>query len=56
LRGAAEELSIKAGQMFEPIRVAVCGRKDAPPLFSTLEVIGRELSLARIDRAIEKLQ
>lgn len=56
LRGAAEELSIKAGQMFEPIRVAVCGRKDAPPLFSTLEVIGRELCLARIGRAIEKLQ
>src|SRR5438067_846290 len=33
LRGAAETLGVKAGQMFEPVRVAVCGRKTAPPLF-----------------------
>jgi glutamyl-tRNA synthetase len=39
---AAESLGIKAGQMFEPIRVAVCGRKTAPPLFGTLEVLGRD--------------
>ena len=56
LRVAAESLGVKAGQMFEPIRVAVCGRKDAPPLFNTLEVIGRELCLTRIDRAVEKLK
>jgi glutamyl-tRNA synthetase len=36
LRAAALELGIKAGQMFQPIRVAVCGRKNAPPLFETL--------------------
>ena len=42
LRAGAERLKIKAGQMFQPIRVAVCGRKDAPPLFETLEVLGRE--------------
>ena len=55
-RGAARSLGIKAGQMFEPIRVAVCGRKNAPPLFGTLEVLGRETCLRRIDQAIEKLQ
>jgi glutamyl-tRNA synthetase len=55
LRAAAEGLGIKAGQMFEPIRVAVCGRKTAPPLFGTLEVLGRGTSVARIDEAIEKL-
>ena len=42
LRAAAGELGIKAGQMFQPIRVAVCGRKNAPPLFGTLEVLGRD--------------
>ncbi len=31
--------------MFQPIRVAVCGRKTAPPLFGTLEVLGRETCL-----------
>jgi glutamyl-tRNA synthetase len=56
LRRAAEELGIKAGQLFEPIRVAVCGRKTAPPLFGTLEVLGRETSLRRIGQAIEKLE
>jgi glutamyl-tRNA synthetase len=56
LRAAAEEMKIKTGQMFQPIRVAVCGRKNAPPLFATLEVLGRETGLKRIERAIEKLQ
>ena len=55
LRSEAGKLGIKAGQMFQPIRVAVCGRKTAPPLFETLEVLGRQSCLERIDRAIEKL-
>jgi glutamyl-tRNA synthetase len=56
LRAAAEALGIKAGQMFEPVRVAVCGRKTAPPLFGTLEALGRETSLSRIESAIAKLK
>ena len=56
LRAAAQELGVKAGQMFQPIRVAVCGRKNAPPLFETLEVLGKETTLERIGQAIGKLQ
>jgi glutamyl-tRNA synthetase len=56
LRAGAERLHIKAGQMFQPIRVAVCGRKDAPPLFETLEVLGRETALKRIDHARQLLR
>ena len=55
LRAAAQELGIKAGQMFQPMRVAVCGRKNAPPLFETLEVLGREVTLRRIDQAIRRI-
>jgi Glutamyl- and glutaminyl-tRNA synthetases len=55
LRAAAQELGVKAGQMFQPIRVAVCGRKNAPPLFETLEVLGKEATLMRIGEAIRKL-
>jgi glutamyl-tRNA synthetase len=55
LRAAAQELGIKAGQMFQPIRVAVCGRKNAPPLFETLEVLGKETTLKRIELASQKL-
>jgi len=55
LRAAAQELGLKAGQMFQPIRVATCGRKNAPPLFETLEVLGRDVTLSRIDAAVQKI-
>ncbi len=55
LRAAAQELALKPGQMFQPIRVAVCGRKNAPPLFETLEVLGKETTLRRIEQATVKL-
>ncbi len=55
LRAAAQDMGVKAGQMFQPIRVAVCGRKNAPPLFETLEVLGRETTLGRIEQAIQKI-
>ena len=56
LRAAADEIGMKAGQMFQPIRVAVCGRKNAPPLFETLEALGRETVLARLELALGKVQ
>jgi len=56
LRAESASLGIKAGQMFQPIRVAVCGRKNAPPLFETLVVLGRDVCLKRIAQAIQKLQ
>jgi len=55
LRTAAGDLQIKTGQMFQPIRVAVCGRKNAPPLFATLEVLGKDICLKRIGQAMGKL-
>ncbi len=55
LRSAAKEMGLKPGQMFQPIRVAVTGRNASPPLFETLEVLGRETALKRIDRAIGKI-
>jgi glutamyl-tRNA synthetase len=55
LRTAATQLGLKAGQAFQPIRVAVCGRKNAPPLFETLVVLGRDVCLERIEKARNKL-
>lgn len=55
LRAAAQELGLKAGQMFHPIRVAVCGKKNAPPLFETLEVLGKEKVLERIGQAVARI-
>jgi len=56
LRAASQDLGVKAGQMFQPIRVAVCGRKNAPPLFQTLEVLGKATTLDRIEQAMARLR
>jgi len=56
LRSAADQLGLKAGQAFQPIRVAVCGRKNAPPLFETMVVLGRDVCLERIRQAVGNLQ
>jgi len=42
--------------MFQPIRVAVCGRKNAPPLFEPMVVLGRDVCLDRIRKAEANLQ
>jgi glutamyl-tRNA synthetase len=55
LRAAAQQLGLKAGQMFQPIRVAVCGRKNAPPLFETMEVLGKDVCLKRVSKALQLL-
>jgi glutamyl-tRNA synthetase len=54
LRAAAQEMGVKAGPMFQPIRVAVTGRRNSPPLFETMEVLGRETCVKRIEQAINK--
>jgi nondiscriminating glutamyl-tRNA synthetase len=55
LRALAEERGWKVGDLFMAIRVAVTGRTATPPLFDTLVALGRDRSLARLDRAIELL-
>jgi glutamyl-tRNA synthetase len=55
LREAAEAAGMKAGDFFSPIRVAVTGRTVSPPLFESIELLGRDRSLARINAAIGKL-
>ena len=52
LRGLAEELELKPRQAFGPIRAAVTGSRVSPGLFESLELLGREESLARLDAAI----
>jgi glutamyl-tRNA synthetase len=51
MRALAEELGIKAGQLFGIVRWAVTGQRIAPPLFGSLEIVGRELTLNRLDAA-----
>jgi glutamyl-tRNA synthetase len=55
LRGLTDELGLKAGQLFGIIRVAVTGKRVAPPLFGTLSILGQERVLARLRQADESL-
>ncbi|HEU4512728.1 MAG TPA: glutamate--tRNA ligase [Nocardioidaceae bacterium] len=48
-----EELGLKPRNAFGPVRVAVTGRRISPPLFESLELLGRERSLARLSSAQE---
>ena len=50
-----EELGLNKKKTQFPIRVAVTGRAMGPPLFESLEALGRERALARIDRALATL-
>jgi glutamyl-tRNA synthetase len=56
LRPLAEELGLKAGQLFGTLRVAVTGRMVAPPLFQTMSVLGKECCLERMREAITSLR
>lgn len=47
-----EELGLKPRVAFAPVRVAVTGKRISPPLFESLELLGRERSLARLQAAL----
>ena len=49
-----EQNSLKLGKLQAPLRVAVTGRSVGPPLFEPIEVLGREVTLKRIDAVLVK--
>jgi glutamyl-tRNA synthetase len=51
LRGLAEERELKPRKAFQPIRVAVTGTLISPPLFESIEILGRETTLVRLRSA-----
>ena len=51
LRSMIADLEIGAGKGFQPIRVAVSGSTVSPPLFESLEALGREETLNRVSQA-----
>jgi len=53
LRAVLERLGLKPRQGFQPIRVAVTGSTVSPGLFESIELLGREKTLARLNAAAE---
>ncbi len=56
MRAFVEQSGLSANQVFGILRVAVTGQKVSPPLFESMEIIGRDICLQRIKTAIEVLE
>jgi glutamyl-tRNA synthetase len=54
VRAAAEKRGLGAGKMIHPLRLALTGRGSSPPVFDVAVVLGRERTLRRLDRLIER--
>jgi glutamyl-tRNA synthetase len=55
LRAAlVDGLGLKPRDAFGPVRAAVTGRRVSPPLFESIELLGRERTLARLTRALHR--
>jgi len=52
LRALPEQLGVKAKVIFQAVRVAVTGTTVSPPLFESLELLGRDKAVARLDAAV----
>lgn len=55
LRDLADKLDLKAGQLFGILRSAVTGQRVSPPLFESMQIIGKDTVLQRIEQAVSIL-
>src|SRR5437588_1318364 len=53
LRGLVDQLGVKPREVYQPVRLAISGGTVSPGIFESVAVLGREETLARIDRAVE---
>ncbi len=54
LRRVVEQRDCKPGKVFQPVRVAIAGTTVSPGIFESVALLGRDETLARIDRALER--
>ena len=56
LRGLAEEKQVGLGKIAQPLRVAICGTTISLPIFDSVEMLGKENTLSRIDNTLRKYE
>lgn len=54
LRSLAEEKKLGLGKVAQPLRVAICGTTISLPIFDSVQMLGKDKTLARIDITLEK--
>lgn len=55
MRTLVEQMGLEAGKLFGILRLAVTGQKVSPPLFESMEIVGRQKSLERLTAAVRLL-
>ena len=56
LRGLAEEKQVGLGKIAQPLRVAICGTTVSLPIFDSIQMLGQENTLKRIDNTLRKFE
>ena len=56
LRGLAEEKQVGLGKVAQPLRVAICGGTISMPIFDSIQMLGKDRTLDRIDRTIKVVE
>jgi glutamyl-tRNA synthetase len=54
LRSLAEEKRVGLGRVAQPLRVAICGTTISLPIFDSVQMLGKEKTLERIDNTLKK--
>jgi glutamyl-tRNA synthetase len=54
LRSLAEDRQVGLGKVAQPLRVAICGTTISLPIFDSVEMLGKNDTLTRIDNTLEK--
>lgn len=55
IRALAETRGVGAGKLIHPLRLALTGKGVSPPIFDVAVVLGKERTLRRLDRMLERL-
>ena len=56
LRGLAQQKEVGLGKVAQPLRVAICGSNVSPSIFDSVNLLGKESTLARIDNTLKKFR
>jgi glutamyl/glutaminyl-tRNA synthetase len=54
LTALVDQLGVKPGKLYQPIRVAIAGTTVSPGIFESVALLGRDATLERIDRALAR--
>ena len=53
--GLISEHHLSLGKIAQPVRVALTGRTASPGIFEVIEVLGKDSTLSRLDRALDNI-